>query len=366
MSTLHYIDTEGSRHTLATGSTGIILDGKPGSVVVKDSQITLISSDPKREGIIVAPAMLWQACAGGSPTPEAAGLLLAEMLARHGAMQEIAELALRVRPLLDEIERHIQEHRELSLPTYHFDAFTLQLLRTYDGTEEHVAALARLLKQSPETILAWLTRVGLIPPSAPAPVNSEQEERQHEATPGDAHPKAPDTSEKRQMFRWTSAMIQQLRKTFFASDEPNVSAAAKTIAQHYGWPAESVEYKIYHLDLPREREQRHQQDTETSTEQEESQTEGAVVKARMPDPEDSSCHLPASLPSGPFLWDVKIDGKLQRWPLDVAYGMFPCAAGSHVVYREKEYVLQQVWHSIIEVAYVVNTHSPTVRELVEV
>jgi len=164
MNTRHCIDTEGSRHTLATGSTGIILDGKPGSVIVKDSQITLISSDSKREGIIVAPAALWQACAGGSPTPEAAGLLLAEMPARHGAMQEIAELALRVRPLLAEIEQHIQEHRELILPTYHCDAFSFQLLHTYDGTGEHVAALARLLKQSPETILAWLTRVGLIPP----------------------------------------------------------------------------------------------------------------------------------------------------------------------------------------------------------
>jgi hypothetical protein len=165
------------------------------------------------------------------------------------------------------------------------------------------------------------------------------------------------------MFRWTSRMIQQLSETFFAWDEPNISAAAKAIAQRYGWPVESVEYKIYHLGLPRQREQQH---TETSTEQQEGQTEEVLLPAIAPDPDHGMSQSPVSLPSGPFLWDVKIDGKLQRWPLDVAYGMFPCAAGSHVVYHDKVYVLQQVWHSIIEVASVVNAHSPTVMELVEV
>ena len=82
--------------------------------------------------------------------------------------------------------------------------------------------------------------------------------------------------------------------------------------------------------------------------------------------EEKQSGSPLLLPAGAFLWDVKIAGTLHRWPLDIVYGMFPCAAGSHVVYREKVYVLQQVWHSIIEVASVANAHSPTVMELVEV
>jgi len=377
-------DTAGNMHTIEITSTGIILDGKPCQIKVKETRIAVLSGDPARGIITVAPAAFWHAFAGGDPTPDNAGLLLAQALAHWAAMQEIPLVLQRLHHLVDDIDRQLHHFSEAPLPAYCFDPFILQLLRTYDGTEEHIAALARLLKQPPETIHTWLTTVGLTDkadhedrePSLPATAS---------AIPGPDGTPAPVLEQPR-TCRWTPVMIQQLTTAFFASDEPSISAVSRAIAGKYGWPVERVEYKIYQQGLPRQREQqRHQQDIktsaeqeedqpvipvevdtsapiETSAEQEEGQTEEAArVKAHVSEPEDGSNHLPASLSSGNFLWDVKIDGKLQRWPLDVAYGMFPFSRpGTPLVYREQQYVLQQVGTSVIAVTPVGAASAATV------
>jgi len=364
------IDTAGNTHTIAITADGIMLDDKLCRLVVKETQIALLSEDPTRGIVTVAPAAFWHAFAGGDPTPDNAGLLLAQALAHWSAMQEIPLVLQRLHHLVDDMDRQFHHFGEAPLPAYRFDSFTLQLLRTYDGTEEHVAAVAKLLNQPPEKIRLWLTMVGLI---AVPDHEQQQPHLQGETVPRAVPDRvaAPITNQPRP-FRWTPSLVRQLTEAFSTSDEPSISAVSRAIAGKYGWPVEGVEYKIYHLGLPRQREQqqRHQQDTETSaeqeekgqpiipvgadvsaptetsTEQEESQTEEARVKAHAPDPEDGSYHLP----SGNFLWDVKIDGKLQRWPLDVAYGMFPFSRpGTSLVYREKQYVLQHVSTSVIAV-----------------
>jgi hypothetical protein len=367
------IDIAGNTHTIEITADGIMLNGRPCQIKVKGNQIAVLSADPAAGIITITPAALWHAFAGGDPTPESAGLIQAQALAHWSAMQEISLVLQRLRHLVDDVDRQLHHFGEAPLPAYHFDPFTFQLLHTYDGTEEHIAAVAKLLKQPSETIRIWLTSVGLmaVPDHEQQPllqgVTAPEAVPDVVAAPGEEQPKT---------CRWTPVMIQQLTAAFFASDEPSISAVSRAIAGKYGWPSESVEYKIYQQGLPRQREQqRHQQDIETSAEQEEGQPDIAVgadvsrpceisaeqkevgqteeaagVKAHVPELEDSSCHLPASLSSGNFLWDVKIDGKLQRWPLDVAYGMFPFSQpGTPLVYREQQYVLQQVGTSVIAV-----------------
>lgn len=53
---------------------------------------------------------------------------------------------------------------------------------------------------------------------------------------------------------------------------------------------------------------------------------------------------------GPYLWDVHVDGRRERWELDHAYGKFPVGVQEHFVYRGQEYILQQAWYSILVVA----------------
>lgn len=104
------IDTTGNTYLMEITPVGIMLDGKPYQINVKETQIALISADHARDIITLVPTAFWHAFVGsGDPTPESAGLLLAEVLARHGAIQEIAELVLRVRPLLAEIEAWTEE-----------------------------------------------------------------------------------------------------------------------------------------------------------------------------------------------------------------------------------------------------------------
>src|SRR5450755_1322857 len=82
------IDTAGNTHMIEITSDGIMLDGKPCQIKVKDTQIDLLSSDPIIGMITIAPAAFWHGFAGSDPTPESAGLIQAHALAHWSAMQE--------------------------------------------------------------------------------------------------------------------------------------------------------------------------------------------------------------------------------------------------------------------------------------
>lgn len=373
------IDKAGNTHTLEITSDGSMLDGKPCQINVKETQIMLMSADPTRGIITLAPAAFWHAFAGSDPTPEAAGLLLAEMVARHEAMQEIAELVWRVRPLLDEIERHTQEHRTLPLPPYRFPPFVSQLLATLDGTREQTLAVARILKQAPATIEEWAVQAGTrLPLPQPCSLLTCQEQgttttpertdepRVERLSSGDlgtaqhAPNEAADARSRKRGYLWTEAHQRLLEEAVQMSQQVSTNAKIKEIAARFDWPLHVVDYRMRQLLTKRQ----HQQHKPEEHALQEERVEPLPITSPLADEKQSSS--PLLLPAGAFLWDVKIAGILQRWPLDIVYGTFPCAAGSHVVYRDKVYALQQVWHSIIEVASVVNAHSPTVMELVEV
>ena len=378
------IDSRGIPHTIATGSAGLMLESKPCRLLVKDARIELISVDPDIGTVIVTPAALWHAFAGGDPTPESAGLMLAEALARWTAIQEMALLALRLRPLIDEIDLQVSRHGKVPLPSFSFDSFTLQLLRTYDGTQEHIGALARLLKQQPATILTWLAESGLIlsapaegkqadgTASSPEPAHTtvsddagaplSEKERAPQRSARGRRAKAPPPG-KRPLFRWTPAMIEQLTAAFLTSSEPHIGEVARAIAEQYGWPAEGVEYKIYHLGLPRWREsQRGEQDQDVQHDAQDQGGDYAAVPLPVQEEEvlleqdEEVSRLsplvidgtqPVALRRGNFLWNVQVDGRLQRWELDYAYGQFPVADGQQVKYHDQVYCLQQACPNLL-------------------
>ncbi len=59
---------------------------------------------------------------------------------------------------------------------------------------------------------------------------------------------------------------------------------------------------------------------------------------------------PRLVERGPYLWDVRIDGRRERWELGYAYGKFPVGMGEQFVYRGQEYILQRAWYSVLDVA----------------
>jgi hypothetical protein len=53
--------------------------------------------------------------------------------------------------------------------------------------------------------------------------------------------------------------------------------------------------------------------------------------------------------AGAYLWDVRVDGHLERWLMDYSCGTFPFHQGEVLVYRGQHYLLQQVWSSMLDV-----------------
>jgi hypothetical protein len=356
------LDTAGSTHTIALDPAGITLDGKPCRLVVKDTQVDLLSLDPALGVISVAPAALWHAFAGGDPTAEDAGLIQAHALASFTAMQEIAELTGRLRPILDDIDRHVHQHSKPALPSYRFSPFVSQLLATLDGTEEQTLAVARILKQSLETIRDWGAQAGKSTPPLQPLANQDQQspvfEEQMEKRPGESA--SPDTPEReaelkdgkrrgKRGFAWTDEHERLLEEAFDTSQHESTNARLKEIAARFDWPFHVVDYRLRQLRTKRQQSPREPRE---ETLQEDDQLEEAQPIAVSPKEVDVD-RSPASLPLGPFLWDVKIEGKLQRWQMDIVYGQFPQKAGAHFVYREREYVLLQVASSMIAVTPVV-------------
>lgn len=151
---------------------------------------------------------------------------------------------------------------------------------------------------------------------------------------------------KRAMFRWTGDMLSQLTAEFLiSSQDASISAIAGAIADRHHWPVKCVEYKIHHLDLPRQREQHptsmlkaHSAAIAVCASEQETQSEPVAQESS----ERTLGPLPMELQRGNYVWDGRVDDETQRWYLDYSYGSFPAQIGDHVRYRGRIYVLQQV------------------------
>ena len=355
----HLHDTAGNIHTFAIGPHGIALNGRPCRLFIRDAHIDLLSLDPVVGVITVTPAALWHALAGDDPTAEDAGLIQAHALAGFVAMQEIAGLIGCVRPLLDEIDRHLHHFSQPPLPSYRFSPFVAQLLAMLDGTEEQTLAVARILKQPPQIVQEWGAQVGKnvspplddqqsqLPPASEKQANEQPvacastAESEEEAEPMDGRRRG------KRGFPWTEEHQRLLEEAYDASQQVSTNARIKEIAAHFGWPFHVVDYRLRLLLGERKAAQR---ELVTQPNPLENQVEVRLPLTVSPEAGDVDQSGPVSLPLGPFLWDVKIDEQMRRWQLDIVYGQFPHqAAGTHFMYREQEYVLVRVWNSMIAV-----------------
>jgi hypothetical protein len=298
----------------------------------------------------------WYAVAGtdAAPTASEAGRLLAAHLAHWNDEQ-------RLRALVQSFSRLVgDEARALILPQPRLDPFIEAALARCEEQPglAKVEALAQVLDQPPALVIAWLKLRGktvVLPEKAPEAARSD------EGRAGDAQVEeyeAQAAPAKRVMFRWTDERIEQLTTAFLATPlDQSVSSAAKAIAEGHQWPTESTEYKIYHLDLPQKRLA--QQSTSTPLKEDGAQDEpGAQVESAdpatleaAPSPEvnasgprpviETEKAQPVELCRGNFVWDVRVDGRVQRWFLDYPVGAFPVQKGL-VVYQGITYALQMV------------------------
>lgn len=55
------------------------------------------------------------------------------------------------------------------------------------------------------------------------------------------------TTEPRQRFMWDKQKIAQLKAAYEQSSEKNDTQKIRAIAEQFGWPQKSVEYKIYSI-----------------------------------------------------------------------------------------------------------------------
>jgi hypothetical protein len=349
------IDTCGACHLLQIQDDQLALDQRPILSIRLAESLVIFTPDDGQE-IACLPEACWYAIAGADavPTASEAGQLLAAHLAHWNDEQ-------RLRALVQSLSRLVRdEARTLILPQPRLDPFIEAALARCEEQSplSKVEALAQVLDQPPSLVIAWLKLRGktvLLPEEALEATGSddgrdlETDTGRHEAAMIPA---------KRVMFRWTDERIEELTTAFLATPpDQSISAAAKAIAERHQWPAESTEYKIYHLDLPQKRLAQQSSSAPLKEDGEQDQP-GAQVESTDPgssqaasSPEGNASetlHLtesekaqPVELCRGNFVWDVRVNGAIQRWFLDYPYGAFPVQEGQ-VVYQGTTYALQMV------------------------
>ena len=351
------IDTTGIGHTCEMSNDGVLLDGILVRVVLDiPGYVAFINGDEK---IVCTSAALWYAFAGAdvSPTATDAGQQLAENIARWTTIQHSLVLIQAFEGQAKTMVEHIEAlPSSLHLPTPRLDAFSEEALARCDvhPTHAQVQALAHVLDQTVETIITWLKERGKSVVGVETTISSNsiasagqvgdvvvrRKSLLHVAGTEETETLRPSTSSntttKRTMFRWTPELVELLTDAFLSKLEGNVHATALAIATEHNWPVKAVEYKIYDLQLPGQKQQ---------------QALAAPVSIPYAEPlpkcEEVSPLLAADNPflvqTGAFQWDMKVDGKFHRWGLDYPYGSFPVVQpGTRITYRGTLYRLEQV------------------------
>jgi hypothetical protein len=341
------IDTCGACRLLQIQGDQLALDQRPILSIRLAESLVIFTTDDGQE-VACLPEACWYAIAGADAVPTAteAGRLLAAHLAHWNDEQ-------RLRALVQSFSRLVGEQTSsLILPQPRLDPFIEAALARCEEQPQlaKVEALAQVLGQPPALVMTWLKLRGktvVLPEEASKATDADVEAHGAQAAPT-----------KRVMFRWSSERIALLTAEFLAMPlDQSISAAAKIIAERHQWPAESTEYKIYYLDLPQKRlaQQSSSAPLKENGEQDEpgAQVEsadlGSSQAASSPEVNasetlqltESEKAKPLELCRGNFVWDVRVNGAIQRWFLDYPYGAFPVQEGL-VVYQGTTYALQLV------------------------
>lgn len=238
-------------HTFEIGTETLLLDGVAATVVALEADRVTVGSS--RAVVAISYEALAQAVLGGQPTLTDAGQLLAHYLARWSALHQLSASLRSVQAAVGQIITEARPWLDATLPPFRFDEVTSRALDAFDGTLATTAMLARILGQSPQTIVTWAQQLGKIPSESPVIPTTDE----HTPTPELAASCMPTTdapaaiSSGGKQFRWSAEMTQQLEADFLASDAASVAASIREIVDRYGWPSGSVQSKLYELELPR-------------------------------------------------------------------------------------------------------------------
>ena len=268
-------DVTGSPHTFEISAETLLLDGVAATLVALDADHVTVGSS--RAVVAFSYEALAQAIVGEHPTLADVGQILAHYLARWSALHQLSASLKSVQSAVGQIIIEARPWLDAPLPPYHFDELTRRALDAFDGTLATTAMLARILGQSPATIVAWAQQLGrTIPAALAVEVAGEQV-----PTPELAASCAPVadvpvvSSSGGKQFRWSAEMIQLLEANFLASEAASVAASMREIADRYGWPIGSMQSKLYELGIPqRKRALAAQREAESAVQEDHSCNEG--------------------------------------------------------------------------------------------
>lgn len=350
-------DMKGKIHTIAITADHLTLDQQQISGITSSAEAMVLTVNDAQ--VVVSPENVWYAFAGAETVPTAgeAGQLLAEHLSwwsQHLRWQEV------IRTLC---QQSAQPLPFPFLPPYRLDTFAEAAFARCEQrpTAEKIAALAQILDVPYEQVARLLRERGK---DVPECEQDSASERAAEEAPNQpefetlseavllAAGSPADSVAKRTLFRWSPEMKQELAEAFLETPpELSISAVAKLIAERRGWPVECVEYKIYHLHLQQDRRSALESQDEAKEKLPEPQNqelvdEGIAAEDQSGDhPADTERPVndePMSLRRGHFVWDIRVDGSVQRWALDYPYGSFPGISGQIIRYRDMLYGIQRV------------------------
>ena len=160
-----------------------------------------------------------------------------------------------------------------------------------------------------------------------------------------------------------------------ASGATSIAAVARTIAERCQWPSKAVDYKIRFLHLLHaERETAapemavpdaptHQElaaDASEQSEPDEHRVQAITAPATsasalswLSSASSQQAQDTPALEIGHTLWDVEVNGRTERWPLEYPYGAFPFAqAQTRFLYRGQTYDLDRAYTSKLKVTTV--------------
>ncbi len=355
-------DMKGAWHTLEMGDSAILLDHQSCTIEL-DASARLHFVRAAAPTISCSAKAFWFALAGeqAMPTAEEAGRLLAQNLLYCEQLRQwralFQQMQVQAKTLLQ------MPVPEPTFPSPRLDAFTEEVLaRTRSRvTPVELETLALLLKKDVEVIRGWLaTRGKQVIEQEPVVIQVQAATQEPVSVPSDASeaqtafPK-PKPHGRGNIF-WTPERLQMLQAALKQHESVMpVKKRFQLVAEQCGFNAKAVQAKFYEL-RTKEQEERLRRFVEDRKRADEQAATEQVVE-------------PNTLVPGPNLWDVEVDGHLQRWPLGYAYGSFPSVLsrpGTQIIYRQHCYTVQFVWSSKLHVASTSDAQSCAEEDLVEV
>ncbi len=263
------VDSEQKMHQLelisSPAGSRLLLDG--GEATIIGVHMTAISLRTAEATITVSPDRFWHALMGDEPVAGQAGFLLAETVARWQVEQARRQPLQALQEALERLCTLGQWVEALTLPERLPDPFTLKVLERYDHTPASVKAIAFMLGQPHEGVVALLRQLGKqvdtiqgrtaaastttsTPPASPPEASADDEAAATSGAPLAAPQLRLDrVARPREQFRWTPELKCRLEAEFLKRTETSNADAVRAVADLLGLAEEKVNYQVYQMGL---------------------------------------------------------------------------------------------------------------------